>query len=561
MARDDLRVGVDLLGVAPSIIAVRLTPKGPAFASAWRGEPSLTNQIGGTLLTPPPAWPTALKNLTVESPTIGVLEVLDGVHCKGTEYKTGLEVWRNGNDNKVSPGPEKAVKCTVAVPRANDSTWSALDVTVRTGAIMQAVDWMQSARPNSTPLVDTRTVALLRALRLSAPYTENDIALVSHLDVWDSLHIFVSQQAPRIFHSTPFGIAHLALAVARTGVPLEDAFQQILAGEFPPVAAQAFAQHIAEVAGLLRAKVDDIAKAATMHDSSADSRVGLPARSQAAITRWVVSGAMADFRTMESVDIPALHGAERTRFRPVAELSGVSSAILATAGAYTTAFGHALNVRGTRDFDALPLDLTVKIPLLLLPSERRDPLTILEQAAGARQRSRSGAQSAEPKNLGGVAAVMYAIALAIMAIGFGVPTARGFFLGRQIRSGVADTLAASARILNAKNIEADAALQAAKHGAISRIQGSRHESQEMLEATARAMVSVPRNLWLTSIQSAGASELRLDGTTREYAAIGLFEDGLRATAAFGPVQLDRVTQHDREWTFSIRATRHIAGGQ
>jgi Tfp pilus assembly protein PilN len=264
---------------------------------------------------------------------------------------------------------------------------------------------------------------------------------------------------------------------------------------------------------------------------------------------------------MESVDIPALHGAERTRFRPVAELSGVSSAILATAGAYTTAFGHALNVRGTRDFDALPLDLTVKIPLLLLPSERRDPLTILEQAAGARQRSRSGAQSAEPKNLGGVAAVMYAIALAIMAIGFGVPTARGFFLGRQIRSGVADTLAASARILNAKNIEADAALQAAKHGAISRIQGSRHESQEMLEATARAMVSVPRNLWLTSIQSAGASELRLDGTTREYAAIGLFEDGLRATAAFGPVQLDRVTQHDREWTFSIRATRHIAGGQ
>jgi len=557
----DTTIGIDLLGTIPSAVSIRSSSKGIQLLNTWASTPDLRHQVGGMFLTPSDGWaPGSAEANAVFS--IGAQEITQELLLRPTDIKTPGEVWARHNTlSEVSHGLDQSVKFAVPFHRPADGTWGYQEIAMRTATVMQSIDWVQNRVPTAHPLIDSRITALMRVMQAFAHIDTDAPVLLSHVDLWDTVHILYVNRAPRVVHLREIGVARLAAAHAQeTESSVEDAFAAVLRGTMPSAALATFARTMDEDVATLRSKLSDMASASQDPSARDAARVRLPQRNVATIERWLISGPLADLEGVVDAEVHGLQGAARERFRPLLDCLGSPvTARQADAGRFTIALGHALNVRGTRDFTAMPLDFTQRMPTELLSEARREAVTVVQvkrASANARARPTNKVQKESTINVARIRTPMYLVAAAILVVGLGLPNYQERGLDRDISRLEADTIRAAEQVMNITNLQKEASMIAAKRHAFEQIGEVQHQSQRVLAATARAMGHTPREVWLTGLSSLSPTEIRYEGLTHTPVALASYLDGLRAESLFVDLQLDNIKRKAMEantWTFQVHA--------
>lgn len=558
MARAESRLGLDLTSLAPIGLVLResSTTRGSDFAieRAWAHDAVGVYHVGGSWLTPP-AWPDALRGGTAAT-SIGVLDAADSVTLAATDQTDGRDAVRQANNlAEQITNVSTDVGFVVPVPRA-DHRWANLQTKLEVANVLQVAEWATRVAPDRHPLIDVPVVALLRALHTFRTEDKGELFALVHVDLWRTYVILRQAGTDRQLVVHRQGIAHIAAQVAgRRRIRFDECLRALMRGEgWDDVAHAAFARVVETPFIKARRRLEDVES-----DRRGDT-LGLARSSSAQLKRVLLSGPLADIEGLAET----LRGTTRCptaeAWRPAAILKGAAPAVKQYAGRYTIALGHALNERGLRRIERLPLDYTIRIPTSALAIDARDPLTVV---ASEERRGRQRGQSKRiiaplsperERQLKGLSAALYGGVVLVLGAGLAYPTVQQQLLRRENGRLESDTLALAGDVLNLRNLQDETNLMSTKRVALGQLQAARADGARVFGTTSRAISRSEADVWLTTLKTTSRLEVTYEGTGRSPTAIASYLDGLRADTAVRGVALLKMTRSPKEptWTFSAK---------
>jgi hypothetical protein len=522
-------LGVDLAGLSRAglVIRVQRAARGAAavridavrILAGWEHAQPLDAMVPGVRLAGPfrlagtavPLVPEAIRRLVQQgkaapAPVVGVAHVPDSLDYQRTDHATPAELLAKRAPRQAGAGSllrEQGAEAAVthilplARPHDGEKPWAALALNVRPFAVLDRIDEVQAEWPEAQPRVDLRALAPLRAFLALGDAGADETLIFSHLDVLDAVHVLVHRATASRFELRSAGLAQIAAAAAaETGEPVDVALARLAQDgvSSDPHARRAYQQIMNEVISTMRAHLERLAAAVANGEVIRPQRV-------------ILSGPATDDAQLATVRLQAAGSLPVSLFRPVAVLAQQSRDTLdpetaglltAHAGRFTVALGHALTPPTGADYALLPVDLTERLPLELLPADRRDPGTLAAPSTPGQGDGSAAAPTAVQSSLARFGPAFYLVGLAVW-----VPTGLHFVQARRAAGEVerlrADSAAAAGRVLDMQQAQAELAQLQARAGALTAIDEARGASARWLLATGAAMGSASHDVWLTGV--------------------------------------------------------------